>query len=38
MSLCRGSTGGDGRRDEMAVCVAMEMTGEEGGDKNNTRL
>lgn len=42
MSLCRGRAsaahgGGERRRDETTVCVAMEMTGEEGGNKNNTR-
>lgn len=30
--------GGDGRRDGTTVCLVMEMIGEEGGNKNNTRL
>lgn len=30
--------GGDGRRDGITVCIAMEMNGEEGENKNNTRL
>lgn len=30
--------GGDGRRDGIAACIAMEMSGEEGEIKNDIRL